>query len=72
MSLAAALGRELSSEVVSDCFSCHATAAVRQGQLQLEGMTPGITCEGCHGPGERHVAAIKARARARGRPGGIF
>ena len=65
-SLAAALGRELSSEIVNDCFGCHATAAVSQGQLQLEGMTPGITCEGCHGPGERHVAAIKARGAAPG------
>lgn len=54
-----AAGRRTSTEESRDCFSCHATAAVRDGQLQADRLMPGITCEGCHGPGADHVAAIK-------------
>ncbi len=54
-------------ELINDCFSCHSTAAVGQGQLQLDKMTPGITCEGCHGAGEKHVLAMKARGEGRNR-----
>jgi Cytochrome c554 and c-prime len=67
VSLEGALGRVLNSEPINDCFSCHSTAAVGQGQLQLDKMTPGITCEGCHGAGEKHVLAMKARGEARNR-----
>ncbi|HEU0174710.1 MAG TPA: multiheme c-type cytochrome [Blastocatellia bacterium] len=66
-SLEGALGRVLNSELINDCFSCHSTAAVGQGQLQLDKMSPGITCEGCHGAGEKHVLAMKARGEARNR-----
>jgi Cytochrome c3/Cytochrome c554 and c-prime len=66
-SLEGALGRVLNSELINDCFSCHSTAAVGQGQLQLDKMTPGITCEGCHGAGEKHVLAMKARGEGRNR-----
>jgi Cytochrome c554 and c-prime len=41
------------------CFGCHATAAVSGYQFQLNKMIPGVSCEGCHGPGADHVAAIK-------------
>lgn len=58
--LETAAGRLVSPDDVHDCFSCHATAAVSAGQLQLANMMPGITCEGCHGPGAAHVAAMKA------------
>src|SRR5262245_52104082 len=67
VSMEGALGRVLSSALINDCFSCHSTAAVSQGQLQLDKMTPGITCEGCHGAGEQHVLAMKARSEARNR-----
>jgi hypothetical protein len=60
-----ALGRVLDKADVNDCFSCHATAAVRDNKLQLDQMTRGITCEGCHGPGASHVAAMQARSAAR-------
>jgi Cytochrome c554 and c-prime len=59
-SLEAALGRPLEPGLLNDCFSCHATSAVSEGQLQLNRMFPGITCEGCHGPGEKHMLAMKA------------
>ncbi len=54
-----AAGRRTSAEEARDCFSCHSTAAVRGGQLQVEHLMPGITCEGCHGPGAAHVEAIE-------------
>ena len=54
------IGRPMSIESAQGCFACHSTAAVSGSQLQLDHMVPGITCEGCHGPGENHIAAIKA------------
>ncbi len=62
-SLEAALGRVLDAKSVKDCFSCHATAAISQGQLQLDKMTMGVTCEGCHGAGEKHVALMKTKPK---------
>ena len=58
--LEAALGVRLSEEDAVRCFACHSTAAVRNRALQLDRMMPGLTCEGCHGPGAEHVAAVKA------------
>jgi putative hemolysin len=59
-SLKAALGRPLSDNEVSNCFSCHSTGAVSGGQLHLDKVTPGIRCEACHGPGGSHAAEGKA------------
>jgi Cytochrome c3 len=56
----AALGRRLSQEDARACFACHAPSAVSRTDLQLDHFTPGITCESCHGPGARHLAAIKS------------
>jgi hypothetical protein len=56
-----ALGRPMSLEAARGCFACHSTGAVRGAQLNLDSLMPGVTCEGCHGPGERHIAAVKAR-----------
>jgi hypothetical protein len=57
------LGRPMTAESAQGCFACHSTAGVRSGQLQLDHLMPGVGCEGCHGPGEKHVAAIKAGSR---------
>jgi hypothetical protein len=54
-----ALGRRMASPEVRHCFSCHFTGAVMNGQLRVRRMMPGVTCENCHGPGERHVSAMK-------------
>jgi Cytochrome c554 and c-prime len=59
-SLGGALGRPMSAEAAQGCFSCHSTAAVSGSQLQLGRLTPGISCEACHGPGEKHVAAVNS------------
>lgn len=63
-SLEDALGRVLEPEELRACFGCHSTGAVSDGKLQIGNLAPGVTCEGCHGPGAEHVAAVKAgRAR---------
>jgi hypothetical protein len=58
-SLEDGLGRPMTEEAAQGCFACHSTAAVSASQLQLDHLMPGVTCEGCHGPGEKHIAAIK-------------
>jgi hypothetical protein len=60
-SLENALGRLMSPEGARGCFSCHSTAAISGSELQLERLVPGVSCEACHGPGEKHVAAVKAK-----------
>jgi hypothetical protein len=60
-SLEAGLGRVMTEEAAQGCFACHSTAAVSASKLQLEHLMPGVTCEGCHGPGEKHLAAVKAK-----------
>jgi hypothetical protein len=56
-----ALGRQMSAEGAKGCFSCHSTAALSRNELQLERLVPGVSCEACHGPGEKHLAAVKAK-----------
>jgi hypothetical protein len=60
-SLENALGRLMSPEGARGCFSCHSTAAIRGSELQLDRLVPGVSCEACHGPGEKHLAAVKAK-----------
>jgi Cytochrome c554 and c-prime len=55
-----AAGRIMDSADVKDCFGCHSTGAVSESKLQLDRLSPGVTCEGCHGPGEKHVALMKS------------
>lgn len=62
-SLEDGLGRPISTEAAQGCFNCHSTAAVSAAQLQLDHLMAGVTCEGCHGPGEKHVAAVKANSK---------
>lgn len=55
-----AAGRRTSTDESRDCFACHSTAAVRNETLQVNRLMPGITCEGCHGPGAEHVEAVRS------------
>jgi Cytochrome c554 and c-prime len=43
------------------CFRCHSTGLMRDnsGGPDVTAFTPGLTCERCHGPGEKHVAAAR-------------
>jgi hypothetical protein len=59
-SLGEALGRRMHAGDARDCFGCHSTAAATRADLKLDRLVAGVTCESCHGPGEKHLAAIKA------------
>jgi hypothetical protein len=55
-----AAGRRMSLKDSVECFHCHATNAIRANQVETDHMQPGVQCERCHGPSEKHVAAIKS------------
>jgi hypothetical protein len=61
-----ALGRPLNAEETRFCFGCHNTACSAGGHSDPDHLIPGVTCEACHGPGAKHVAAIRAGQRAEG------
>jgi hypothetical protein len=54
-----AFGQPLSESIAQRCFGCHTTASSVKGQLDEAHATPGVTCEGCHGPGASHVNAMR-------------
>ena len=60
-SLEEAIGRQIPAGEAQNCFSCHSTGAVQNKQLKPANLTAGISCEVCHGPGEEHIKAFKAR-----------
>lgn len=60
-SLEDALGRAIGGEEPQQCFGCHTTGAVNGMELRLERLKPGVGCEACHGPGEKHLVAIRAK-----------
>jgi hypothetical protein len=59
-SLEEAFGRDISGDEARNCFSCHGTAAVVDGKLQLDQLIPGVSCEACHGPGLLHAEAMQS------------
>jgi hypothetical protein len=59
-SLDGAAGRVMKTDEARACFGCHTTGAVSRNTLQVERLVPGVTCEQCHGPAEKHVAAMRA------------
>ena len=64
--LESAFGELQSPILATRCFNCHATAATIHGQLEPEHMVPGVSCEACHGPGAKHVAAMERNDTAQG------
>ena len=63
-SLVEASGRQMSLDETKRCFGCHTTGAGSGSQMNLTHAVPGINCESCHGPGDAHVAALKAGEKA--------
>jgi hypothetical protein len=56
-----ALGRSmLYAGETQRCFSCHTTASTTNRRFDPGHLIPGVTCEACHGPGAKHLAAMKA------------
>ena len=59
-------GRPLVGGEAERCFACHTTAAVISDRLQPSGLISGVTCEACHGPGARHITAVKSGGNGKG------
>ena len=64
--LEGALGRQMEVEEAQLCFGCHNTASSAGGKFDPDHLIPGITCEACHGPGAKHISAMKAGRTAEG------
>jgi hypothetical protein len=61
-SLEDALGRPMSREAAQGCFNCHTTATAGDtGRLELA--SPGVSCEACHGPGQKNYTTCKSSTR---------
>ena len=54
-----AMDRPVGSAEVSRCFGCHTTASTIGDKFDEENLILGVTCEACHGPGAKHVAAMR-------------
>lgn len=50
-----AAGRKLTMRDTKDCFGCHSTNAVSKGQLTLDSLQEGVTCEHCHVGSSTHL-----------------
>ncbi|WP_348267104.1 cytochrome c3 family protein [Edaphobacter paludis] len=53
-----ALGDPIDADVLPRCFGCHTTGSTTSGKFDPDHATLGLTCEACHGPGEKHVTAM--------------
>jgi hypothetical protein len=58
--LAEGAGRLVPVAEIRRCFGCHTTASTTKNGFDPRTPFPGVTCEACHGPGAKHVAAIKS------------
>lgn len=59
--LAGALGRAMPTSEVKMCFGCHTTRSTSGGRFDATALIPGVSCEACHGPGAKHVAAMRQK-----------
>jgi hypothetical protein len=55
-----AMYRPVGSAEIQRCFGCHTTASDINGKFDEGHLIPGVTCEACHGPGAKHVAAMNS------------
>jgi hypothetical protein len=55
-----AMYRPVDSAEVGRCFACHTTASTIGDQFDEKNLILGVSCEACHGPGAKHVAAMEA------------
>lgn len=54
-----ALGRLLEPREAKKCFGCHTTASTTANHFDPSESLAGVACEACHGPGSKHVHAMK-------------
>jgi hypothetical protein len=55
-----AAGRRMDPIGTRDCFGCHSNGGVTEGKLHLEALVPGLSCQSCHGPADKHVEGVRA------------
>lgn len=60
-------GRMLTLDEAQRCFGCHTTASTTSNRLDPNNSFAGVTCEACHGPGAKHVSAMRAGRIAEGK-----
>jgi Cytochrome c554 and c-prime len=68
--VAEAMARPLGSEEMRRCFQCHATGVTTKPIVEQSQFTNGLSCEACHGPGGKHVAAKRAEKLLQGEVSG--
>ena len=56
--LVEAMGRQTSDQEITACFDCHGTGGVTNGQLTLDKLKPGLTCERCHAGASAHMQSL--------------
>lgn len=56
-----AFSRRVPPDETRRCFACHTTATTVGGVVDTANLIPGVTCEGCHGPGRRHVELVEQK-----------
>jgi hypothetical protein len=54
-----AMDRQVGRAEVYRCFGCHTTASGMESSFDEEKLTPGVSCEACHGPGRDHIADME-------------
>jgi hypothetical protein len=54
-----AAGRTMSRLEAEQCFGCHTTSALREAFRMPEALTPGVTCEHCHGSAVAHLDGFR-------------
>lgn len=54
-----AAGRSMDQRAAAACFGCHTTSSARVDPLRPALLTPGVTCEHCHGSGVAHVEGFR-------------
>jgi predicted CXXCH cytochrome family protein len=60
------VGRWVAPAEKEECFGCHSTALVRDGErIYPRESLLGIGCESCHGPGKEHIQAVQRGERDR-------
>jgi hypothetical protein len=55
-----AMYRPVGAAEISRCFACHSTASTVGDQFDEKNLILGVTCEACHGPGAKHIAAMQS------------
>lgn len=62
-----ALGRLIDPDTLRRCFGCHTTASTTTAGFDPSQLMHGVTCEACHGPGNKHVDLMDDEKRDKGR-----